>query len=263
MRPYLGTIKGILITWIVYRFGFFLTLLGNLLYMMLIFSLWKSIYTGMEIIHGMTFNQTFIYLALAGSLFAVFSPSTDWMIASKIVDGSLIVDLLKPLDFQYMTLARTVGYAIFNAIVITIPSLLILFLAFRAEMKVGIGLIFFPIGFIMAFLISFAIDFSVGMISFYTESIWGINMTKGIITSLLSGALVPLQFFPEAVQNVLRLLPFQAIYNIPLTMVISPDLDISTYVQALAIQVFWVVALFVFSRWFYNRAFKVLTVSGG
>ncbi len=263
MKAYLSTIRGILITWFIYRFGFFFTLIGNLIYMTVIFFLWRSIFQGAQLIRGMTFNQIFIYLTLAGSLFIVFSPGTDWMISNKIVDGSLIVDLLKPLDFQYLTLARTIGFGIFNSLMITLPSLLVLFLGFHAEMQIGVGLLFFPAGFFLAFLISFAIDFAIGMTSFYTESIWGISMTKGIITSLLSGALIPLQFFPSGIQNILRLLPFQAIYNIPLSMVASPDLKIITYAEGLAVQVFWVVVLFAFCRWFYRKAFKVLTVSGG
>ncbi len=263
MKPYLGIIKGNLISWLVYRFTFFFSLMGNLLYMALIFALWKSIYGAMTVIRGMTFNQTFIYLALAGSLFIVFSPGTDWNISNKIVDGSLIIDLLKPLDFQYMTLARIAGYSLFNILVITLPSLLVIFLAFGAEMKVGIGLLFFPIGWMMAFLISFAIDFAIGLTSFYTDAIWGISLSKNVIISLLSGALIPVQFFPDVVQNALKLLPFQAIYNIPMMMVTSPDLDVSAYWQALAVQAFWVLLLFVFSRWFYNRSFKRLTVSGG
>jgi len=263
MKPYLGTIKGSLIAWFIYRFSFFFTLTGNLLYMTLIFFLWKSIYGGADTIRGMTFHQTFIYLALAGSLFILFTPGTDWMISNRIIDGSLIMDLLKPVDFQFLTLARSTGFGIFNLALITIPSLVVLFLGFRADMKLGIGLLFFPIGIALSFLISFAIDFSIGLTSFYTESLWGISMTKTVITSLLSGALIPLPFFPQAVQDLLRLLPFQAIYNIPLSMITSPNLGVLDYGRALAVQLFWVAVLFALCRWFYRRAFKVLTVSGG
>lgn len=263
MKPYLSMVKGVFITWIIYRFSFFFTLLGNLLYMTLIFFLWKSIYHGAESIHGMTFKQAFIYLALAGSLFVLFKNYTDWNISNRVVDGSLIMDLIKPVDFQYITLARTAGVTLFNFIMITIPSVLVLFVAFRAEMQFGLGLLFFPLGILMAFLISFALDFAVGLTSFYTESLWGISMTKEIITSILSGALIPLQFFPDAAQRILRFLPFQAIYNIPLTMVVSPNLNVLYYLQVMAVQAFWVLALFAFCRWFYARSSKVLNLSGG
>ncbi len=263
MKPYLTMVKGALLTWIVYRFGFFFTLVGNLLYMTLIFYLWKSIYKGSETLRGMTFDQAFIYLALAGSLFILFKTYTDWSIANRVVDGSLIIDLIKPLDFQFITLARTAGITLFNMLMITVPSILVVFLVFGAEMRLGIGLFFFPLALVNAFLISFALDFAVGLTAFYTESLWGISMTKEIVTTLLSGALIPLQFFPDAAQRILKLLPFQAIYNVPLTMVISPDLGTGTYLQSLAVQLFWVALLFLLSRWFYTRAFRVLTVSGG
>lgn len=263
MKPYFSVIKGSLIVWIIYRFGFFFTLAGNLLYMTLIYFLWKSIYKGEETIHGMTFDQAFIYLALAGSLFVLFKTYSDWNMSNKIIDGSLILDLLKPLDFQFLTLARAAGNTIFNLVMITIPSILVLFLAFHVDLQPGIGLIFFPVGVGMAFLISFALDFVVGLTSFYTELLWGISMTKEIITSLLSGALIPIQFFSGPVQQILLLLPFQAIYNIPLTMVTSPNLGLVYYLQILGVQVVWAVVLILFSRWFYSKAFSVLTVSGG
>ncbi|HMB22621.1 MAG TPA: ABC-2 family transporter protein, partial [Anaerolineales bacterium] len=98
---------------------------------------------------------------------------------------------------------------------------------------------------------------------FYTESIWGISITKEIIVTMLSGALIPLQFFPDAVQKILMWLPFQAIYYTPLTLVAKPNLGWETLLPMLGIQLFWVVALFALTRLFYSQAIKVLRISGG
>jgi ABC-2 type transport system permease protein len=263
MKSYLATIKGSLISMIIYRLNFFFMLMGNLLYMTIVYFLWKSIYRGSETIHGMTFNQAFVYLALAGSIYSLLFSGADWQISHKIINGGISIDLLKPLDFQFLMLARTSGYSIFNLIVVAIPSVLVIFLVFRADLSLGIGWLFFPLGILMAFLINFAIDFAVGLTAFYTESLWGISITKGVIISLLSGALVPLQFFPATVQHILRFLPFQAIYNIPLIMVTSPNFNLAYYVQILAIQAFWVILLFAICRRFYTRALTILSISGG
>jgi ABC-2 type transport system permease protein len=211
----------------------------------------------------MTFNQAFIYLALAGSILTLFFSGADWQISNKIIRGGISIDLLKPLDFQFLMLARTAGFTVFNFLTITIPSVVVLFLVFRAEMSPGIGLLFFPLGVILAFLISFTIDFVVGLSAFYTESLWGISITKAVIISLLSGALIPIPFFPDAAQRILRLLPFQAIYNIPLTMVVSPHQSVGYYLQGLAIQAIWIVVLFAFCRWLYIRALRLLSINGG
>jgi ABC-2 type transport system permease protein len=150
-----------------------------------------------------------------------------------------------------------------NLVVITLPSVLVLFFVFGVRIETGIGLAFVPLALLLAFLISFALDYIVGTSGFYTESTWGISMTKEIITTLLSGALIPLQFFPEGVRRVLELLPFQAIYHVPLTLITSPDLALTDCWWLLATQVFWVLALLVVSRVFFSRALRVLTVSGG
>ena len=103
----------------------------------------------------------------------------------------------------------------------------------------------------------------IGLTSFYTESIWGISSTKDIIILFLSGSLIPLQFFPEAAQKVLKLLPFQAMYHLPLMMLVEPEQSTATYLTSLGIQIFWVVVLLILARLYYNKAIKVLRVAGG
>jgi ABC-2 type transport system permease protein len=263
MKRYLALTKGAFLAIITYRFGFFFTFIGNLIYMVLVYFLWRSIYQGSETIRGMTFDQTLTYLALASSIFVLFKTWTEWFMARTINDGSIATELIKPIDYQIYMLFRTAGFVLVNMVVITLPSVLVLFLVFGVRIETGIGLAFAPVALLLAFLISFTFDYIVGTSGFYTESTWGISMTKEIITTLLSGALVPLQFFPEGVRRVLELLPFQAIYHVPLTLITSPDLVLADCWRLLATQVFWVIALFVISRVFFGRALRVLTVSGG
>jgi ABC-2 type transport system permease protein len=263
MRGYWALARGSFLGWMVYRFGGIFTLATNIIYMVVIYFLWRNIYGTSSQIHGMSFNQAFIYLALASSIFNALKTYIDWMMSRNIITGNIAVDIIKPMDFQFQMFFRAAGTFLFNFCLITLPSALILFIVFRADVAWGIGLLFFPLGLVLAFAISFAIDYIVGLAAFYTESNWGISMTKEIIVTLLAGALVPLQFFPEAAQTVLKLLPFQAIYHLPLTMVVSPNLPLTEYLQMLALQAFWVVVLFLGSRLFFNRASRVLFVNGG
>jgi ABC-2 type transport system permease protein len=263
MKRYLAFTKGMFMAFIVYRFGLFFTLAGNLLYIVLVRFLWGKIYAGSETIRGLTFDQAFVYLALASSIFVLFKTWTDWFILHKIQDGDIIVDLIRPLDFQLQMMFTSAGFALSNLLAITVPSAIVVFLVFGAELNVGAGLFFFPLAMLQAFLVNFNLDYMVGLTAFYTESLWGISMTKEIIVSALSGALVPLQFFPPAALKVLQLLPFQAVYHIPLTLLTSGDLDARMCVQMLGVQAIWVVVLFGLSRLFYSRAVRVLTVAGG
>ena len=150
-----------------------------------------------------------------------------------------------------------------NLTAITVPTVLLLTLVFKVHITPGPGLVVFPISLILAFLISFNFDYLVGLMAFYNESVWGLTITKEVILTVLSGALIPLQFFPDAIQKILLVLPFQAIYYTPLMMVTQPDQNLVIFLQMLAVQFLWVIATFVITRLVYTQAIKVLRVSGG
>ena len=54
-----------------YRLGTAVTLFSNLIYLALVYFLWKAIYasSGKDVVRGMTFTDTMIYLILATALF--------------------------------------------------------------------------------------------------------------------------------------------------------------------------------------------------
>ena len=263
MRSYLAILRGAVMEGMAYRMGFFFILLGNLVYLCVAYFLWHSIYENTTTIHGLTFNDTFIYTALGGTVFVLLKTYADWQIAHEIEDGTISIYLTKPVDYEFYSLFVSLGAVITTMIVISVPTLLILILIFKVTFVLGPGLLFFPLSLLLAFLISFCFDYVTGLIAFYTESIWGISTTKEILISILAGALVPLQFFPDAIRNILLVLPFQAIYYTPLMMVTRPNQDLGTLFSMLGVQVFWVVALFILTRLFYNQAIKVLRVAGG
>ncbi len=250
---------------LIYRFDFFFAALGNLLYITVIYFLWKSIYKSSSTmtINGLTFEQVFIYLTLASSLFVMFNTFTEWNLSRKVISGTIINDLTEPLDFQFRVFFLTLGVVISNLVIIVIPSVFIVFCTVGAKINFGINIQFYFASLILSFLITFLIDFITGLTSFYTESIWGITTAKEITVLLLSGGIIPLDFFPLTLRKVIDIFPFHAIYNTPITMLTSKNLTIWNYLHLLMIQAFWVIILFILSRLLYSKAIKVVTVNGG
>lgn len=263
MRGYFALLRGAFMIGLIYRFGFLFTIFGNILYLGVAYYLWRSIYSNTTTINDLTFNETFIYVALGSTVFVLLKTYTDWIIAHEIEDGSISIYLTKPLDYLFYGLSISLGSVLTNIAAITIPTLLLLTLVFKVNFVIGPGMLLFPFSLLLAFLISYCFDCITGLLAFYTESIWGISATKEILISVLSGALVPLQFFPEAIEKVLLVLPFQAIYHTPLMLVTRPNADWGSMLSMLAVQAVWVVTLFVATRLFYNQAIKVLRVAGG
>jgi len=263
MSRYLAVTRGGFMLGIVYRFTFIFTLLGNIVYLGVAYYLWSSIFTHADVIRGMTFNETFLYVGLGSSVFVLLKTYTDWFIHGDIREGTIANYLIKPVEVGTYYMFSSLGLFLFNAVVITIPTFLLLAFVFKVQFTLGPGLIIFPISLILAYLITFSIDYFVGLFGFYTESVWGLSTTKEIIITVFSGALIPLQFFPDAIQKVLYWLPFQAMFHTPITMITRPNQGWDVFIPMLAVQLFWVVTIFIGARLFYTQAVKVLRISGG
>lgn len=263
MRSYLPIARATFMVGMVYRFGFFFTILGNIVYLGVAYYLWKSIYDGRQVINGLTFNQTFLYVGLGSAIFILLKTYADWILHYEIREGAIASYLTKPIDLQIYNLFANLGSVLMNLMAITVPTVIMLGLVFQVRVPSGPGLFLFPFSLLLAFLISFSLDYFVGLMGFYSESVWGLSTTKEIIVTVFSGALIPLQFFPEQMQKVLYLLPFQAIYHTPLMMVTKPNQGLEVFLPMMGLQLFWAVALFLGARLFYKQAIKVLRIAGG
>ncbi|MDQ0906743.1 ABC-2 type transport system permease protein [Streptomyces canus] len=80
--------------------------------------------------------------------------------------------------------------------------------------------------------------------------------------NLLSGVYAPLWFFPDWFITLSGFLPFQATLSVPLSLYIG-RIPLSDAFEQLAIQAFWVVALFLFTRFLWRRAARRVISQGG
>jgi ABC-2 type transport system permease protein len=263
MRTYLPVARGTFMVGMIYRFGFLFTILGNIVYLGVAYYLWRSIYRYSDVIRGMTFNETFLYVGLGSAVFILLKTYADWYLHYEIREGIIGIYLTKPIDLQVYMLFANLGSLLMNLLAISLPTAVMLGLVFRIKISLGAGIFLFPISLLLAFLISFSIDYFIGLMGFYSESVWGLSTTKEILVTVFSGALIPLQFFPGPIQKVLFWLPFQAIYHTPLMMLTRPTQGLDVFLPMIAVQLAWVAILFILGRLFYTQAIKVLRIAGG
>ena len=74
-----------------------------------------------------------------------------------------------------------------------------------------------------------------------------------------------LAFFPEGLRRAVEYLPFRAVYDIPLTVLLAKN-GTDTFaglLPVLGVQLFWCAVLTVCGNLFWNHAVKRITVNGG
>ncbi len=248
-----------------FRLGTIVTILGNIIYLIIIYFLWKAIYASSptDVVNGMTFSDTMIYLVLASALFAAMEMYVTWYLGRGVQTGKIVLDILKPMRYEKYVFFLFSGNTIVSTVMTLIPTCFIVYFISGGGFALSYNLLFFIASIVLGIIINFYINFMVGNICFYTESIWGINIMKEVVVLLLSGATIPLAFFPEAFKNIAMKMPFQAIYNTPLVLLIENDMPYAERFYMLLIQAFWVVVLAVLSKIFFNISIKHITVNGG
>ena len=127
-----------------------------------------------------------------------------------------------------------------------------------------------PIGNILLYILSIVMslgiyllfDFCFGMIAFTTTYMFGMNMAKNALLGFLSGQLIPISFFPEAVQTVFAFLPFSSMVYTPVMIYLGKYVG-GELLFVLARQAFWVVFLYAFGSFLWSKITKRLIVLGG
>ncbi len=250
-----------------YRLGTAVTLFSNLIYLALVYFLWKAIYasSGKDVVRGMTFADTMIYLILATALFNFLEQFIVWDMSRSIQSGKIILDLLKPMKYRIYTFWSYSGAHVVQFFLTFTPTFIIVCLLTGGAIHIGINLVFFVLSTILALVVNFNIEMLVATLCLYTESTWGINIVKETIVLLLSGVSIPLAFFPEAIRGIVSVLPFRAVYDIPLTILLQKNGSdqMAGLLPLLGMQLCWIVVLTIAGNLFFNHAVRKITVNGG
>lgn len=265
IRKYFALTKGSVMESLSFRFSILITVIGNLIYLIVIYHLWKAIYDSSpnEVVNGMTFYDTMIYLVLALALFNFMECFIVWSIGRNFQTGQIVLDLIKPMDYQIYSFFSNSGQYLISFFTTFLPTLIIVYLITKGGFRLGINIWFFVLSVMLAVIINFCVDFFVGIICLYTQSIWGVNVMKEVVVALLSGASIPLAFFQGGLRTFVNYLPFQAIYNSPLQILIDKSFDMRDYITMIGHQIFWVITMFLISRIFWHISKRVITVNGG
>ncbi len=249
---------------ITYRFDYFMGILNGFLYVFIFTSLWRALYSQMpqETHGGFTLTGIITYAVFAMALKISFSMD-DTVIYKKVQDGSVAIDLIRPVSFYFMNLAESVGYSIFHIFARALPILLISTLIFDVYFEIGWSRVgFFAVSALMGYLIMFMINYLVGLLAFWFLEVFPFQLFKYGLITFLSGGIVPIDFFPDAMRPFIMILPFQYIHYTP-TVIIMGHVDAGRGAELVLYQAVWVILLALLSKGAWRAGRNKLVIQGG
>jgi ABC-2 type transport system permease protein len=245
-----------------YKTEFVMSLIGSVIQLLVLWFLWNAIFKayGAEVLKGFTLPMMITYISISTILSFYNKSMTEYSIEEDVKTGFLSVILTKPVNYPIYYLFREIGRISFFLITRGLPIILISFLLLNISYP--LSPLFF-LSMFLGFFINFFIVFLTGLWSFWNSgSIWGIRYTRIVVSEMLSGAIIPLYLFPQWLGQLSYVLPFQAIYSIPLLIYIGKTTGFDI-LNALLVQLFWIAFLgvLVFVAW--KKAEKKTTIQGG
>lgn len=100
------------------------------------------------------------------------------------------------------------------------------------------------------------------MLAFVTTYIFGMNIIKNATLNFLTGRLIPISFFPTALQKIFSFLPFTAMTYVPVMIYLGKYSGMQVLEQ-LGKQALWVVVLYLFGSFLWKKIERRIVILGG
>jgi ABC-2 type transport system permease protein len=215
----------------------------------------------------MEFSQTVSYLWMQQILMILFSVVfSDEEIYSSIGSGSIAYELVRPVDLYSRWFCQSAANRVAFTILNCLPALLVALIMpepYRMSLPLSVGqFLLFLLSTVLALCVVVAFAMLMYISLFYMTSQRGVKIMVTALTAFLSGGVIPLPFFPAPVLEVVQLLPFAAMQNMPL-LIYSGNIVGMDAVKGIAFQMFWLATMLLIGQVTMRYALKKVIVQGG
>jgi ABC-2 type transport system permease protein len=222
---------------------------------------WVALYARNAAPHGVPLHTIITYSTVALLMGLILDIDQTSLLHDKLHDGSIVVDFMKPISVPLYLFADGTGEVLFHAALI-VPSLALALLIVHIDVPSPTVLGAFGLSFLLGYFVGFFLNFILNCIAFWTLEISAVQLIMTWVTDLLGGQIVPLVFFPAAVQQAIFALPFAAMFSTPLLIYIG-EIPPERYAEAMGLQIAWIVALGLIAAVIWRAGARRVVVQGG
>lgn len=215
----------------------------------------------------MELSQIAAYLWLQQAFLALFMvTSWDPALSDLIETGAVAYELVRPVDPYPYWFCHLAAGRVARAALRCWPILL-----FAVLLPEPYGLTLPPsaahfalflLSAVLALAVVTAFLLLINLVVFHTLSARGPKLVLGSLADLLSGAIIPLPFFPDGLRQAVEYSPFGAMQNLPLRIYCG-NLSTPEALQGVALQLVWLAALSLLGQRWMRSALRRVVIQGG
>ena len=250
--------------WAAYRTHSMVSIFVGPVYFIVEYFIWTAVYGGADSLAGMELAEMIRYFGASALIGYLTMDFADWNLQMLVRTGKFLTFALRPIHHRFFALSQKFGHRVLGFFFEFLPCLLIFQFLFKVDVMPQ-SMLWTVLSVALAFFMNFYVNYCLGMLAFFFVKANGMKVMYQLFASVFSGALIPLNFFPDVVQRIMVFLPFQYTNYIP-AMVWTGAGDITSMhlsvPQAVCAQAVAVVFMVFLSEVMYRFAIKRFTAVG-
>jgi ABC-2 type transport system permease protein len=197
---------------------------------------------------------------------AAVTVHVEWALDYEIRQGNLSTNLIRPFNYWGFLFVDALAWkAVRLMLVIPIVLGCLYWLGPTIGASLSIPLERLPLlalSVLLALLVCFLLKLCLGFIGFWTNDIMGITTLYEVVASVLGGILIPIALLPDWLQTVARFVPIQAIYNVPLSVLLGKSEGADPW-SGIVLQLGWIVVLWALALVLWRAGLRQYESVGG
>ena len=263
LAPYLGFSRVGFVNILAFRLRYFTGIVTYALNVTIYYFIWSAVFRSSPSIAGYNLPQMITYISVGWIIRSFYTNTIDQEMAYEMIEGNIVMNLIKPVSVQWMWICRAMGESAFRLGLLTVPTAILVSFIFHVQAPASReDFVLFLFSVLGSFFLMGAINFMIGTCAIPLKSILALIRAKFWLIELLSGLLIPMSYFPRKVAVVLAWLPFEHIAYTPLQIYLG-KFDQPSAFHALATQWAWVFVLLVLGDLWWRRASRRISIQGG
>lgn len=183
-----------------------------------------------------------------------------WVFERDLIEGTLSHQLLQPLNPMWRYMAQHVSERLTRVPPILIIGLIFFWVYPPARWIPGWeALAIAPFVIALCFVMRFFVQYCFAMLAFWTERAHAVEQLWALPYMFLSGLVAPLEFYPEALRQILIYTPFPYLMWFPAQVIIGGEVNL---LLGIGVMTFWTIAFYLGMRGLWRLGLRQYTAMG-
>lgn len=224
--------------------------------------LWTVVYEsqGVDVIAGLTLSNTIWYFLMA-EVMELGRVRHDQNISNEVKDGTIAYTMVRPYNYLAYHFANGLGEVALKMAAIFLLGVPVVIYYAGLPQIMPLHMLATTFVILLAVVLDFLIFSIIGLMAFVTEDVQSFRLIYQKFVFILGGLMIPLDFLPDRLQVIARVLPFNLTTYAPAKLFAL--FDWHQFLQIVTLQFIWIGIIGLILVRQYRWATTRLEVNGG